>query len=194
MFSWKLELKERSGITQGVWDNFSALPITPQSLYGCCWDTLARAAGMGQKREIWSVDVSYEPGRGRTVGPSSRQRRALILERRQQCDASIKVPVCNSAIGTEPGNHKLSINGFTTDDSEVILLSLVFLSSCIVIFWFFAGFIYHWPFHFLQPFFACVDLAPLIDNNAWWVALGCLSGAHPIPLSVTLFSRTGWEK
>lgn len=133
---------------------------------------------MGQKREIWSGDVSYEPGRGRTVGPSCRQRRALILERRQQCDASIKVPVCNSAIGTEPGNHKLSINGFTTDDSEVILLSLVFLSSCVVIFWFFAGFIYHWPFHFLQPFF-CMCRFGTIDWQQCMVSCSWLSVRCP---------------
>lgn len=156
MFNWKLGLQERTGIIQGVWDNFSGFPVTPQSLCGCCWDTLARAASMGQNREIWSGDVSYKPGTERTVGPPSRQRRLLILERRrQQWDVSINMPVCKSPIRNDPGNHELSINGFTTDDLEASPPSLAFPSSCVVIFWFFARLISAGHFTFYNPFLMC---------------------------------------
>lgn len=98
--------------------------------------------------------------------PPSRQRRALILaRRRQQRDVSITMPVCNNQISNDPECHKVSINGFTSNDLEVIVPSLTFLSSCVVIFGFFAGFIYHRPSHagFCSPFL-CVQLAPVIDT------------------------------
>lgn len=112
--------------------------------------------------------------------------------RRQQCDVSINVPVSTSPTSNYPGNHKLSIDGFATDDLEVSPPSLVFPSPCVVTFWFFAGFIYHWPFHILQPFLMC--RFGIIDwqHSVWCVALVCLSCAHQF-LSVPLFSRTGQE-
>lgn len=166
MFIWKLELKERTDITQGVWDKFCCLPIAPQSLYSYCWDPLARATSTGQSRAIWSGTASCEPGRRRPGRPPSRQGRALILvRRRQQCDVSITMPVCNTQISNDPEGHKVSINGFTSNDLEVIVPSLTFLSSCIVIFGFFAGFIYHWPSHAgFCSLFLCVELAPVIDT------------------------------
>lgn len=85
-----------------------------------------------------------------------------------------------------------SINGFTTDDLEASLPSLVFPSSYVMIFWVFAGFIYHWPkvvndkscsFTMVDSFFCvCVDLAPLIDNIFYVVDCSGLSVRYP-PIS-----------